>query len=250
MDSPSVQEIIMQMRTRASERNRAGMAAFGINTRTALGVSVTYLREIAKKRRLHNDHRLALALWKSNIHEARILASIVDDADEVDEEQMEEWVRGFDSWDVCDQVCSNLFDKTDCAHKKAIEWSFRKEEYVKRAGFALMAALAVHDKAAKDSDFLRFLPAIKRESTDERNFVRKAVNWTLRQIGKRADIFGDDPQLIEFVPIESDILVDTIERRLQSFQLQLLQLLAYHVAVARGANVDQPRNLAKSVTVE
>ena len=185
MDSPSVQEIIMQMRTRASERNRAGMAAFGINTRTALGVSVTYLREIAKKRRLHNDHRLALALWKSNIHEARILASIVDDADEVDEEQMEEWVRGFDSWDVCDQCCSNLFDKTQFAWNKAEEWSAREEEYVKRAGFAMMAVLASHDKGAEDDDFVAFFPIIERAARDERNFVKKAVNWALRGIGKR-----------------------------------------------------------------
>jgi 3-methyladenine DNA glycosylase AlkD len=99
---------------------------------------------------------------------------------------MEDWVKDFDSWDVCDQVCSNLFDKTALAHRKAVEWSGRREEFVKRAGFVLMACLSVHDKRARDEDFLKFLPIIKRESTDDRNFVRKAVNWALRQIGKRS----------------------------------------------------------------
>ena len=185
MESPSADEIIRQMRTRASAKNRAGMAAFGIDTKTALGVSVTYLREIAKKRGLHNDHRLALALWKSNVHEARILASIVDNPEEVDEGQMDEWVREFDSWDVCDQCCSNLFDKTRFAWSKTKEWSACEDEFVKRAGFAMMAVLASHDKEAQDEEFVALLPIIERAARDERNFVKKAVNWALRGIGKR-----------------------------------------------------------------
>ncbi len=185
MDSPSAEEIIRQMRTRASAKNRAGMARFGIDTKTALGVSVTYLREIAGKRKLYPNHSLALALWKSNIHEARILASIVDNPAEVDEEQMEEWVSGFSSWDVCDQCCGNLFDKTPFAWSKVEEWSARDEEFIKRAGFALMAVLASHDKKAKDDDFVALLPIIERAARDERNFVKKAVNWALRGIGKR-----------------------------------------------------------------
>ncbi len=98
---------------------------------------------------------------------------------------MDRWVKDFDSWDVCDQCCGNLFDKAKAAHQKALEWSSRKEEFVKRAGFALMAALSVHDKKTSNATFLKFLEAIKKEATDERNFVKKAINWGLRQIGKR-----------------------------------------------------------------
>jgi len=110
---------------------------------------------------------------------------MIDDAKLVTEEQLENWVHDFDSWDVCDQCCSNLFDKTELAHKKAVEWSRRNEEFIKRAGFVLMATLAVHDKKAKDEEFLKFLPIIKKESVDNRNYIKKAVNWALRQIGKR-----------------------------------------------------------------
>ncbi len=175
--------ILKRLRSLADPANVEGMARFGISRKNTLGVSMPQLRSMAKK--LGKDHRLALRLWDSGIHEARILASIVDDPSQVTEKQMERWVRAFDSWDVCDQACMNLLDKTPDAHKKAVEWSRRKEEFVKRAGFALMAALAVHDKKACDRDFTRFLPLIKRGSTDDRNFVRKAVNWALRQIGKR-----------------------------------------------------------------
>ena len=159
------------------------MARFGINPENTYGVSIPNLRKIARE--TGEDHALAQQLWASGIHEARILASFIDKPETVTEAQMESWVKDFDSWDVCDQCCSNLFDKTKFAHRKAAEWSKREEEFVKRAGFTLMAALAVHDKKAADEDFLKFLPIIKRESTDGRNFVKKAVNWALRQIGKR-----------------------------------------------------------------
>ncbi len=161
----------------------AGMARFGINPDNTLGVSIPAIRKMAKE--IGKNHALAQEFWSSGIHEARILAGLVDDPGEVTEEQMERWAADIDSWDVCDQVCSNLFDKTRFAYQKAHEWSGREEEFVKRAGFVLMAALSVHDKKAGDEKFLDFLPLIKREAQDERNFVKKAVNWALRQIGKR-----------------------------------------------------------------
>jgi len=177
------EEIIKTLKSHSNPKNVAGMARFGINSKNTLGVSIPVLRKIAKEN--GKNHTLAGELWNSGIHEARILASYVDDPENVTEKQMDDWVADFDSWDVCDQVCSSLFDKTPFAHRKAAEWSRRKEEFVKRAGFAMIAALAIHDKQAADSAFVKFLPIIKRESVDERNFVRKAVNWALRQIGKR-----------------------------------------------------------------
>ena len=159
------------------------MARFGINPGNTLGVSVPNLRKMAKK--IGGDHTLAQRLWASGIHEVRILASMVDSPGMVTEEQMESWVKDFDSWDVCDQCCLNLFKKTSFAYQKAGEWSSNEEEFVKRAGFALMACLAVGDKKADDSKLESFLPIIKREAADNRNFVKKAVNWALRQIGKR-----------------------------------------------------------------
>lgn len=159
------------------------MARFGINPRNTYGVSIPVLRGMANE--VGKDHSLALELWESGIHEARILASMIDLPDKVTNNQMQKWVKDFDSWDVCDQCCSNLFDKTKLAYQKASEWSSRREEFVKRAGFVLMAALAVHDQEAPNAKFLKFLKTVKREAADERNFVRKAVNWSLRQIGKR-----------------------------------------------------------------
>lgn len=176
-------QIIKKLKSLKNPENVAGMARFGINPNNTYGVSIPTLRKMAKES--GKDHSLAQELWASRIHEARILAGFVDDPKLVTAEQMENWVKDFDSWDICDQVCSNLFDRTPFAHKKAIEWSNREEEFVKRAGFVLMAALSVHDKKAQDDEFLIFLPIIKREATDERNYVKKAVNWALRQIGKR-----------------------------------------------------------------
>lgn len=176
-------EIIERLKSMGSERDREGMARFGINTEKAYGVSIYKLREIAKE--AGSDHALAQGLWKTGIHEARILASIIDQPEKVTETQMERWVREFDSWDLCDQACGNLFDKTPYAYKKAAEWSSRNEEFVKRAGFALMAALAVQDKKAADREFERFLPYIRKHAVDGRNYVKKAVNWALRNIGKR-----------------------------------------------------------------
>lgn len=181
--SKDSRQIVGRLRAMSNPSNVEGMARFGINSQNTLGVSVPAVRALAKE--IGRDHILALDLWKSGIHEARLLASFIDEPALVTESQADRWARDFDSWDVCDQVCSNLFDKTPFASAKAREWSRREEEFVKRAAFVLMAALAVHDKKADDKLFESFLPIIKRESFDERNFVRKAVNWALRQIGKR-----------------------------------------------------------------
>lgn len=176
-------EILRELRSIADPESVQGMARYGIRSENALGISVPRLRSIARK--VGRNHVVAKELWDSGVHEARLLAAMVDDPMMVTEEQMERWVKGIDSWDVCDICCSNLFDKTDLAWEKALEWSGRREEFVKRSGFSLMATLAVHDKKATDDKFARFLTAIERESADERNYVKKAVSWALRQIGKR-----------------------------------------------------------------
>ncbi len=178
-----VAAVMAELAGMASEADRAGMARYGINTDDAFGVSVYELRRMAKG--LPRDHDLALALWATGNHEARLLASMVDDPAAVTEGQMESWAAGFDSWDVCDQVTSNLFDKTPYAYDKVREWSARPEEWVKRAAFATAAALAVQDKKAGDAPFLEILELVRREAGDDRGYVKKAVNWALRNIGKR-----------------------------------------------------------------
>jgi 3-methyladenine DNA glycosylase AlkD len=154
-------------------------------------VSVPEIRALGKRvvrelgRRDPARHTFATDLWRTGIHEAQVLASVVDLAAMVTEEQMEAWVSEFDSWDTCDQLCNNLFGDTPFAWDKALQWGAREEEFVKRAGFALMAVLAWHGKGMADERFLPFLAAIEREATDERGYVKKAVNWALRNIGKR-----------------------------------------------------------------
>jgi len=177
------ENVLRRLKSLANPEAVAGMARFGINPENTYGISIPVLRKMARE--IGRDHTLAQELWSSGVHEARILASMIDDPRLVTEEQMERWTAGFDSWDVCDQCCGNLFDKTTLAYRKAVEWAARDAEFVKRAGFALMAWLAFHDKRAPDEAFLEFLPVIKRESVDGRNFVKKAVNWALRHIGKR-----------------------------------------------------------------
>jgi len=178
-----VEQIIATLQQHANPQAVQGMARVGISSAQTLGVSIPTLRSIAKD--IGMNHLLAQELWHSGIHEARILASMIADPRLVSPEHMEEWVNDFDSWDVCDQVCGNLFDKTPYAYQKAVEWSHREQEFVRRAGFVLMAELAVHDKRASDEAFLPFFPLIKQYAADERNFVKKAVSWALRQIGKR-----------------------------------------------------------------
>jgi 3-methyladenine DNA glycosylase AlkD len=161
----------------------AGMARYGIRAAHALGVSAPQLRRLARD--VGQDHSLAARLWKTGIYDARILATLVDDPARVTAAQMERWAGDFDSWAACDAACCCLFDKTPFAWDKAVEWAGREPEYVRRAGFVLMAALAVHDKKAPDERFEAFLPLIVKHASDKRNFVKKGVNWALRQIGKR-----------------------------------------------------------------
>jgi len=179
----SVGSIIKKLKSLSNPEAVEGMSKFGINPEKNLGISIPQLRKAAKE--IGRDHKLALDLWAAGIHDARILAGMIDEPNDVSEKQMDQWAGDFDSWDVCDQVCMNLFKKSPLAYKKALEWSGRDKEFVKRAGFALMAVLAVGDKKAGDDKFIKFLPYIKKESTDSRNYVKKAVNWALRQIGKR-----------------------------------------------------------------
>jgi 3-methyladenine DNA glycosylase AlkD len=177
-------QILSELHALADSEAKAGMARFGINMERGLGVSVKRLRELAKA--VGKDHGISLALWATGVHEARILASMVDVPGRVGEAQMESWVAVFDSWDLCDQVVTNLFAKTSLAHTKAFAWTEREEEFVRRAGFTLMAVLAVHDKKAPDGKLAAFLPVIETCASDERNFVKKAVSWALRNIGKRS----------------------------------------------------------------
>jgi 3-methyladenine DNA glycosylase AlkD len=176
-------DVLNKLKEKANSDNLEGMVRFGIAVDHRLGVSVPDMRKTAKE--FAKDHRLALELWETGIAEARILASMIDDPEQVTEKQMEKWVKDFNSWDVCDQVCSNLFEKTPWAWKKILEWAGREEEFIKRAAFALMACLAWHEKNAPDGNFIKLLPLLKRGATDDRNFVKKAVNWALRNIGKR-----------------------------------------------------------------
>lgn len=179
----TVDAVVRRLRSMAKPENRDGMARYGISVDRAFGVPMPEVRALAKE--LGKDHGLALALWETGYHEARILAGLVDDPALVTEAQMDLWAAGFDSWDVCDQCCSNLFDRTKYAYGKALAWTRDGREFVRRAGFVMMATLAVHDKKAPDQVFELFFPFIVQGSTDERNFVKKAVNWALRQIGKR-----------------------------------------------------------------
>ncbi|RVU00182.1 DNA alkylation repair protein [Mucilaginibacter limnophilus] len=176
-------EVIDQLKQLSNPTHKEGMARFGIDASRAIGVNIPQLRTLAK---LHKkNHELALALWKTGIHEARLLASMIDDPKQVTEEQFDSWTKDIYSWDLCDQTCSNLFQHTSYAADKIIEYSTHPEEFIKRTSFVLMACAAVHNKKADNMLFLPFLDVIEREAYDERNFVKKAVNWALRQIGKR-----------------------------------------------------------------
>ena len=177
-------EILSTLRSLGSPANAAGMARYGIVTREVLGVSAPRPRALAKE--IGRGHALAQRLWEADILETRLLASLVDDPREVTAEQMDRWAGEFDNWAVCDGCCLNLFRKTPFAYEKAVEYSAAEREFVKRTGFVLMATLAVHDKRVPDAVFAGFLPIIEREASDPRNFVKKAVNWALRQIGKRS----------------------------------------------------------------
>ncbi|MCK5629900.1 MAG: DNA alkylation repair protein [Nanoarchaeota archaeon] len=183
-----IDDIIKELKKLSVPNRKADFLRFGINIDNALFIQMPVLRDIAKS--VGKNHKLVEDLWNTGIHEARIIACLIDEPDKVTEKQMEKWVKDFNSWDICDQCCNNLFRKTRFAHQKAVEWSSREEEFVKRAGFVMMAVLAVHDKKSEDNVFLKFLEIAKKESTDERNFVKKAVNWAIRQIGKRNELLN------------------------------------------------------------
>ena len=175
--------VLAELRARAVPARLEGFRRVAIPTERALGVSIPDLRAISRKHR--RDHDLALLLWDSGVHEARILAGMVDDPKLVTPDQMERWVAKFDAWDVCDGVC-DLFRETPWAWEKAWAWCERDEEFVRRAGFVLIARMAVHCKSEPDATFVAALDVIRRHAGDERNFVKKAVNWALRQVGKRS----------------------------------------------------------------
>jgi 3-methyladenine DNA glycosylase AlkD len=179
----SVDDALRRLKVEARPDQLAGMARYGIVVEKRLGVSIPELRKIAKE--IGKNHDLALELWKTGISDAMILSSLIAKPEKLAEEQMEEWVNDFNSWDVCDQVCNNLFNGHPLVWKKILDWSKRDEVFVKRAAFALLSSLAVHDKEAPDEMFIDFLQVIKCEAVDNRNFVKKAVNWALRNIGKR-----------------------------------------------------------------
>ena len=178
-----VSDVLSKLEAKASPKNVAGMARFGMSVEKRLGVSVPEMRTIAKA--VGRDHRLAQSLWKTGIAEAQIVAALIDDPEAVTSTQMDRWVKDFDSWDVCDQACLSLFDKAPLAWEKIPEWAEREEEFVKRAAFALIAGLAWHDKQAADKRFVDLFPILMEGADDNRNYVKKAVSWAIRNIGKR-----------------------------------------------------------------
>lgn len=184
----NVADIVKELKTLGSPANVEGMARFGIVTKKAFGVPAAELKRLAKeiKRKVDDRHSLALELWQTGIHDARAVAYLIDDPKQVTEVQMETWAGDFDNWAIVDGTCGHLFCRTPLAYTKVAEWSERDEEFIKRAGIVLIAWLTVHDKKAGDDKFAAFLPLLEKHAEDDRNFVKKAVNWALRQIGKRS----------------------------------------------------------------
>lgn len=183
----TVDVIIKKLESLGNPNNVKGMARFRIITKKAFGISSPVLKNLAKeiKNQTANRHALALELWETEIYEARIIAYLIDDSKQVTPEQMDDWVADFDNWAICDGTCGHLFCRSEFAYQRAFEWAEREEEFIKRAGIVLMAWLAVHDKKADDERIAEFLPILEQKADDERNFIKKAVNWSLRQIGKR-----------------------------------------------------------------
>lgn len=183
MKNQKVKQIVERLKSRSNPKAVEGMARYGIVSKKVFGVCTPTLRHMAKE--IGINHELAMELWATNIFDARVIAMMVEDPNSISEKQTNEWVKDFDNWAICDGCCIHLFRKTPFAWKKAKEWVRRKEEFVRRAGFVMMATLAVHDKKVEDKKFISLFPSIKRAANDERNGVKKAVNWALRQIGKR-----------------------------------------------------------------
>lgn len=184
-----VKEIIAELKSNGNEHNRQGMKRFGIEVEKAFGVNVKTMRKLAKA--IGRNQELSLALWESGYHEARIVAFLIGEPEKVTQKQMDSWAAEFNSWDICDGCCNNLFDKSKYAYRKIEEWSSSEKEFVRRAGFSLLAVMSVHDKKADDKIFLKYFPLIEKYSFDDRNYVKKAVNWALRQIGKRGMMLNE-----------------------------------------------------------
>jgi 3-methyladenine DNA glycosylase AlkD len=184
----TVAEILRKLESLGSPENVAGMKRYAIVAPSVFGISAPVLKQLARdiKKQAHDRHVLAQQLWDTGNYEARVIAFLIDDPRRVTPEQMENWAADFDNWATVDGTCSYLFCRTPYAYAKAFEWADRDEEFVKRAAFSLIAYLTVHDKKAEDEKLAAFLPVIEAHSDDERNFVKKAVNWALRQIGKRS----------------------------------------------------------------
>ena len=181
--SSKVRAILARLERLGSRRNREGMARYGLVSKQVFGISVGTLRWMAKQ--LGTDHDLAIALWRTGWYEARMLAVFVDDAARVTPAQMDRWCRDFDNWGICDTTCFALFDRTPHAFSKIRRWAPRQQEFVRRASFALLASVALHDKHAQDRKFVACFPLIARAASDERNFVKKGVSWALRSVGSR-----------------------------------------------------------------
>ncbi|MHB0874649.1 MAG: DNA alkylation repair protein [Anaerolineae bacterium] len=177
------EQVVGRLQALADPVSLAGMARYGLGTDNAYGVRMPDLRALAKE--IGRDHDLAERLWTMGVRETRLIATLIADPKRVDEDLMERWVADFADWEVCDQCCMNLFEHTPFAYAKAFEWSAREAEYVKRAGFVLMARLAVKEKRAPTDYVLPFLDAIRREACDDRNMVKKGVSWALRHVGER-----------------------------------------------------------------
>lgn len=184
MTSPRLDLALQRLRAQARPDQLAGMARFGLTGDGRLGLAVPTLRALAREFR--RDHELALALWDTGIPDAQLLAGMVAEPARLTLAQMDHWASGMRAWDVCDQACTNAFVKSPLAWDAIPRWAAREAEFEKRAGFALLAVAAVHQKQRPDADFLARLPLIEAAADDERNFVKKAVNWALRQIGKRS----------------------------------------------------------------
>lgn len=176
-------EIIQKLESLSSPGDVEGMARFGISPEKTYAVRIPDLSQIAKE--VGKDHHLSAQLWAAGYRETRILACMIDDPKQVTSEQMDRWAAEFDYWEICDQCCMKLFRMTPFAYEKVFQWGQREEEFVKRAAFTLIALLAVHDKKATDKKFEQFFPLIIRAANDNRNYVKKGVNWALRHIGKR-----------------------------------------------------------------
>jgi len=177
-------EALAWLESHGTKKTRDGMARYGITAAKAYGVTVGDIRRLGKQ--LGPNHGVAVALWKTGVYEARMLAAFVGEPEKLTAAQMDEWCRDFDSWALCDTLCFGLFDRSPLAFDKVRTWARSREEFIKRAAFALLSCLALHGRGEGDAPYLGLLPLIEKAATDDRNFVKKAVNWALRSVGERS----------------------------------------------------------------